>query len=186
MMIYFDGENLVCRYQAMVKNGWVPQRDMVHVPDSLIYRDGMTNLVRFGSHEIIRATYYTSTTGDKDALDLLANQIKQLPVTPRAEASLPCNLTPEVFKRDKGTSRSKGVDIKLTVDVLSQVYKDTVDTVYILTGDGDYVPLMEEVLRHGKQLYVSAFSKGLNPRLPLMADQLSVLDGHCLRHGPPA
>jgi uncharacterized LabA/DUF88 family protein len=65
------------------------------------------------------------------------------------------------------------------------VYKDTVDTVYIVTGDGDYVPLMEEVLRHGKQLYVSAFSNGLSPRLHLMADQFYILDGHMFPHGAP-
>jgi uncharacterized LabA/DUF88 family protein len=183
MMLFFDGENLVCRYQAMLKAGWVSRPDVAYVPDSLIYGDGMANLVVTGFHEIIRATYYTSTTGDEATLAALAEQIKNQNVSPRRGASLPCKLTPQVFKRDKGTSRTKGVDIKLTVDVLSQVYRDTVDTVYIVTGDGDYVPLMEEVLRHGKQLYVSAFSNGLNPRLRMMADQFYIIDGHMFPHG---
>jgi uncharacterized LabA/DUF88 family protein len=185
MMIFFDGENLVCRYQAMLKEGRVPRPDVAHVRDSLIYGDGMANLVQVGFHEIIRATYYTSTMGDEAALAGLADQIKSQNVTPKMGASLPCKLTPQVFRRDKGTSRSKGVDIKLTVDVLSQVYKDTVDTVYIQTGDGDYLPLMEEVQRHGKQLYISAFSNGLNPRLRLLADQFYIIDGHMFPHGAP-
>jgi uncharacterized LabA/DUF88 family protein len=86
---------------------------------------------------------------------VLAQQIKALPVSRHRLASLPCNLTPQVFKRDKGTSRSKGVDIKLTVDVLTQVHNDTVDSVYILSGDGDYLPLMEEGRDHRSRIDVT-------------------------------
>jgi uncharacterized LabA/DUF88 family protein len=186
MMIFFDGENLVARYQAMLKDGWMSRPDMVHVRDSLLYGDGMANLTQIGFHEILRATYYTSTTGDEAALTTLAQQIKSLTVSRNRSASLPCNLTPQVFKRDKGTSRSKGVDIKLTVDVLTQVHNDTVDSVYILSGDGDFLPVMEEVLRHGKQLYVSAFSSGLNARVRQIADQFYLLDYHVFPQGGPS
>jgi hypothetical protein len=119
MMIFFDGENLVCRYQAMLKDGWVSRPDVMHVRDSLIYGDGMAHLVVVGFHEVIRATYYASTTGDETALVALAGQIRNQNLSPSREASLPCKLTPQVFKRDKGTSRSKVVDIKLTVDAVS-------------------------------------------------------------------
>ena len=186
MMIFFDGENLSARYQAMVKNGWIARPDMVHIRDSFIYGDGMAHLALVGFHEVLRATYYTSITGDEAALTALAQQIKSQSVSRHRLASLPCNLTPQVFKRDKGTSRSKGVDIKLTVDVLTQVHNDTVDSVYILSGDGDYLPVMEEVLRHGKQLYVSAFSSGLNPRVQQVADQFYLLEGHVFTNGAPS
>jgi uncharacterized LabA/DUF88 family protein len=186
MMLFFDGENLVARYQSMLKEGWVPRTDVVHVRDSLVHQTDMAYLTRVGFHEVLRATYYTSTTGDDTALNSLAQQIKSLSVSRHRSASLPCNLTPQVFKRDKGMARSKGVDIKLTVDVLMQVHNNTVDSVYLLSGDGDYLPLMEEVLRHGKQLYVSAFSSGLNSRIRQIADQFFLLDDHVFPHGPPA
>ena len=185
MMIFFDGENLAARYQAMVKDGWAARPDMFHTRDSLLYGDGMAHLALVGFHEVLRATYYTSTTGDDAALIALSQQIKALSVSRHRLASLPCNLTPQVFKRDKGTSRSKGVDIKLAVDVLTQVHNDTVDSVYILSGDGDYLPLMDEVLRHGKHLYVSAFSSGLSPKARQVADQFYLLDHHVFPHGAP-
>lgn len=185
LMLFIDGENLVARYQAMLKDGWVPRTDMVHKRDSLVWGNGLAHLTLTGFHEVLRANYYTSTTGDDVALASLAEQIKTLEISRHRLASLPCNLTPQVFRRDKGTSRSKGVDIKLTVDVLTQVHHDTLDSVYILTGDGDYLPLMDEVIRHGKQLYVSAFSSGLNPRAQQRADQFYLLDYHVFRMGGP-
>jgi len=105
MMIFFDGENLTARYQAMVKDGWVARPDMVHSRDSLLYGNGMAHLALVGFHEVLRATYYTSTMGDEASLNALAQQIKSQPVSRHHLTSLPCNLTPQVFKRDKGTSR---------------------------------------------------------------------------------
>jgi uncharacterized protein (TIGR00288 family) len=89
---------------------------------------------------------------------------------------LPRNLTPIVRKRLANTRASKGVDIQLTVDVLGHVYKNNIEAVYIMSGDGDFLPLMEEILRQGKQVYLSAFSSGLNDRLVEIATSFNRLD----------
>lgn len=64
----------------------------------------------------------------------------------------------------------------MSVDILSQIYLDNIDTVYLIAGDGDYLPLISEVIRMGKQIYLSAFSEGLNPKLEVMVDQFNLLD----------
>ena len=45
-----------------------------------------------------------------------------------------------------------------------------------MTGDGDYLPLLLEIQRQGKQVFVAAFSAGLNPMLKRRADQFYLLD----------
>lgn len=43
----------------------------------------------------------------------------------------------------------------MTVDILSNVYQDNLDTVFLVAGDGDYLPLIKEIRRFGKQIYLA-------------------------------
>jgi hypothetical protein len=183
MMVFADGENLVRRFEDSVQAGARPRNDgLVHKPGSLIWHPSFTFAASVGLNEIVRATYYTSMIGGPQDLESLRDQIKALEFQRGRWSELPNNLTPEVFKRDKGTQRSKGVDIKLVVDVLTQVTRDTIDTVMLLSGDGDYLPLVEEVRRTGKQLYLCAFASGLSPTLRHAADHVYLLDNTAFVH----
>jgi len=49
--------------------------------------------------------------------------------------------------------------------------------VLLLSGDGDYAPLIDEVSRNGVQVFLSTFSKGFNPYLRDKVDALYEHDG---------
>jgi uncharacterized LabA/DUF88 family protein len=84
---------------------------------------------------------------------------------------------PEVFKKPRTRERAKGVDIALTKDLLSHAYNDNYDATVLVAGDGDYVPLVNEVKRLGKLVYVVFFSAtGLSPDLRLASDRFFELD----------
>jgi uncharacterized LabA/DUF88 family protein len=72
------------------------------------------------------------------------------------------------------------------VDVLNHVHRDNVDTVLLLSGDGDYMPVIAEVQRCGKQCWVSAFSDGLNEQLKYISDKFYLLDGTMFQPGGPS
>jgi uncharacterized LabA/DUF88 family protein len=55
-------------------------------------------------------------------------------------------------------------------------FTDEIDRVYLASGDGDYLPLIEEVMRRGKQIELLAFSSGLNYTLPYSVDSFNELD----------
>src|SRR5213593_3443500 len=78
LMGFVDGENLVARYQAMIKDGFVPRDDggICHVPDVLVWSPGFTQLASF--HEILRVTYYASVTGDERRQADLKQEIRGL------------------------------------------------------------------------------------------------------------
>jgi uncharacterized LabA/DUF88 family protein len=174
LMIFIDGENLVGGYQRLVSEGRQPTEAVQHLPDVYVWHSSSTALAKVQS--VLRATYYTYAVGSDETLVDINKAIKAMSFTTVRRSGLPQNLTPYVFHKQRREVRAKGVDIKLTVDVLTHVHRNNVDAVYLLTGDGDYAPLIEEVLRSGKQVYVSEFSSGLNPALPKLADDFSLLD----------
>ena len=66
---------------------------------------------------------------------------------------------------------SKGVDISLARDFLGHAYKDDFDAAVLVAGDADFVPLVEDVKRLGKQVFVLFFlSQGLGVELRRHSD----------------
>ena len=134
-----------------------------------------------GLNVVLRATYYTYAVGSLELIDEVASQIQSLrfrQYTVLGEhftSALVQTLYPRVFSKPKNRS-GKGVDIQMTVDVLTNVYQNNLDTVYLVSGDGDYAPLIHEAQRMGKQVIVAALSGGLSPKLRLIADGFIDLD----------
>jgi len=66
----------------------------------------------------------------------------------------------------------------MSVDILTHVFRNNIDIVYLVSGDGDYLPVLQEAVRivKGKQVYVAAFSSGLNESLVTIADKFRLLD----------
>lgn len=132
----------------------------------------------------LRAFYYTSVSGAEDDRLLVRDALKEI------------GFQPMVFKRgnrqrqnggaDKlGESiRSKQVDIQLATDVLSNAFRNNYDAAVLVAGDGDYVPLVEEVKRLGKLVYVFFFRNGLSSELLNAADGFSDITEEFLKTLP--
>jgi uncharacterized LabA/DUF88 family protein len=116
--------------------------------------------------EAVRSYYYTSLTGSEEDLTNVRRALRSLGFEPR------------VFKRDVKGRPSKGVDIGLATDFLSNAFLNNYDAAVLMAGDGDYVPMVEEVKRLGKRVYVTFLEKdaGLNSRLHLVADEFFGLE----------
>lgn len=171
LMVFIDGENMVCRYQGIAKE-CIPNEQVAHLKDVYVW----TPLLDFpvGGYEIIRAYYYISASGDELKLNSITKEVRKFELLLTESNNL--NLYPVIFKKDNKNAKAKGVDIQLTVDVLTHVYQNNVDTVCLFSGDGDYATLIEEVIRRGKKVYVAAFSNGFSPKLKNLADRIIDLD----------
>ena len=53
----------------------------------------------------------------------------------------------------------------MTTDILANVFRNNLDIVYIVTGDGDFLPVIKECVRNGKLVFLAAFEYGINPVL---------------------
>ena len=86
---------------------------------------------------------------------------------------------PVIFRKAKNRSATKGVDIALTTDLLSNAYRNNYDVAVLIAGDGDYVPLVEDVKRLGKLVHVAFLAEeggGLSPELYLASDVFWPID----------
>lgn len=169
-MLFVDGENLTARGQslfhthsrALVEGRFWQDNTYLWLPAPLAQHSGVFVIGYRGMFPMPqRAYYYTTAGGDRQALEAVHDRLQAL------------DFAPVVFPYIKKTGRSKGIDIALARDMLGHAYKDTYDVAVVVTGDADYLPLVDEVQQLGKAVIVSFFggpSNGLDTRLRRAAD----------------
>ncbi len=181
-MLFVDGENLTIRAQAFasannisLKSGPSFMRNVfVWLPGfqagfAMTNTDGAPLQVQ---RSAIRSFYYTSLTGDEEKLNSVRYSLHEL------------GFHAEVLKRKVKGQSAKGVDIALARDLLSHAFHDNYDVAVLVAGDGDFVPLVEEVKRLGKVVYVAFFvgaDFGLSPELDLASDRLFAINDSFLK-----
>lgn len=171
-MVFVDGENLCVRFERMCKEaGKIPLNTVQHEVGAFVWRKGFTFNWPL---DVLRVTYYTSVAGTDDGLKELQDRMAKLHWARSDNHG--GRMVPRVFKKAKSGEKTKSVDINLCVDILRHCYADDLDTVVLMSGDGDYLPLLREVMRRGKQAIVAAFSSGLNPEIGRTVDGLQILD----------
>jgi uncharacterized LabA/DUF88 family protein len=171
-MLFVDGENLTIRAQEFAReHGIELPEDDYFKRDVFIWshRHALDCVVPEPPNldgRAVRAHYYTSLQADVNGIEEVRESLRRI------------GFEPEVFKREKG-GRSKGVDIALARDVLAHAFQGHYDAAVLVAGDGDYVPLVEEVKAQGKRVYVAFFSTerwGLSRRLRREADDFFSID----------
>ena len=174
-MMFVDGENLVMRYQESLTKGKKPRNGVKHEPDCFVWHPDLTKRSAFN---FVRVTYYTSVVGDEpkvlDVKDKLSKIIFEC--DPDRATKLTGQIVPTVFKKPAKSQKTRSVDIRIVIDVMRYAFSSSVDLIYLASGDGDYLPLIAEVMRHGTQVYVGAFSSGLSPDIPHSVDEFFDLD----------
>lgn len=79
-------------------------------------------------------------------------------------------------KRAKGDKRrQKGVDVQLAVDALTFASNGSYDVALIVTGDGDFAPLVEAIRLKGPLAAVCCFMDHVSPELKRTADRVGYL-----------
>ncbi len=181
-LILVDGENLLLRFKSMLDGGAKLLTDgPLYKPDLCVWHREIT---RHEFMEVIRVSYYTTCVGDSDKMTEVINNISSVQYMFegfRGDALRKGRLCPHVFKKGKQNIKTKSVDINICIDALRHTYNDSIDNLYLFSGDGDYIPLIQEVMRQGKRVVVGAFSDGLNRHLQTAADDFINLDKWMIR-----
>lgn len=167
-MCFIDGENLVFRYQDMLKNGAVKESNVEHIQDVFVWHLGLASFLPF-----VRVNYYTSAVGDDCLINDMRDQIGKVHFHYGDEAARVCA---HVFKKPAETKKSKIVDITLAIDALRHAHDANIDVICVYSGDADFVPLVREIMRTGKRVFVGALSSGLAPEMTRIPDRFIDLD----------
>jgi uncharacterized LabA/DUF88 family protein len=174
-MLFVDGENFTIRAQELAKlHKFTLKKGRYYEPNVFVWlpniagRQSIVPNAPVGIQPVAtRAYYYTSAVGDESKL----TQIK--------ESLWGLGFHPEVFKKERQSTRTKGVDIALAKDFLSNAFLNNYDAAVLLAGDADYVPMVNEVKRLGKLVYVIFFHEsglGLSRNLQVASDVFFKID----------
>ena len=155
VMVFVDGENLAIRYKAELGDK-APCNHIAYVPDVMVWSPYASRSK--GPEEYVRRYFYTSTTGDAGVRAQIESKLREAGIE-----------APRVFSRDKN-GRSKQVDITLTTEMLTHAHRDNFDVAVLVSGDGDYVSLVEAVKAEGKRVALWALGSGLSPKLRMASD----------------
>ncbi|MHC4595028.1 MAG: LabA-like NYN domain-containing protein [Planctomycetota bacterium] len=79
------------------------------------------------------------------------------------------------YKPDN-TAYEKGIDILLATDMLSQAYVNGYDSMILVSGDGDYAPVLEEIKKMGKRVENAFFKSIRSDALRRVCDVFISLD----------
>jgi uncharacterized LabA/DUF88 family protein len=77
---------------------------------------------------------------------------------------------------DRDSNTQKEIDVAMSCEILSQAYKDSYDSVIIVSGDRDFRPVIEAVQALGKKGEVAGFSEGMSGMLSGSCDVFHDLD----------
>lgn len=186
-MVFVDGENLLLRFQAMLKAGCIPHGRpqsgldspvTAHSPGRYVWNANIPPALQDGP--LVRVTYYTTFSGASEDLNLMEDEIAGLKANLRLRnghfVNAATSLVPKVYKKQKSGHKTKSVDVNICVDMLLQAHQRGVDDLVLVSGDGDYTPLVSAAMAAGKRVHVAALSSGLSPMMRRVADNFVDLD----------
>jgi len=194
VMFFIDGENLVLRYQDMLKQEYRPLNKIKHEKDVYVWH---SDVIRANVGNIIRVNYYTSAQATEDKILSLSEDIKKIEYLYQGppvgggggrygggikHENFKGHIVPHIFKRNKKSAKKSGiVDISITIDMLHYASLQMLDAIYLIACDGDYIPLIKEVMRRGVRVHLMALSSGLNPNLPISGDEFECIDSRLFK-----
>ena len=91
----------------------------------------------------------------------LVGQLRELIAMRRAELPQACVADLEsLCDRDVTYYVEKQVDVLIAVDMLGMAQRDEYDLAYLLSADGDFVPVVREIQRQGKRVFMASPWRG--------------------------
>jgi len=105
--------------------------------------------------KLIRTNYYISTIDATRSADTAISQQRFLDAL-RHVPYVTIRSRPLTYKNNIPVE--KGVDILIAADMLTGALRDCYDTAILVSGDGDFAPVLDEIKRAGKQVENATFS----------------------------
>ncbi len=174
-MQFIDGKSFTVRAQELLKvSSYEPRDSNFYMKDCFLWPGGDNHAFprpHLADPWPVRSFYYTSVAGGEDMRAGARERIRNL------------GFEPHVFNHEKFPGRTTGADIALTKDILSHAFRGNYEIAVLISGDGAYVPVVEEVQRLGKRVHVHFMSRHANPELKLVADAFEDITPMILRWG---
>ena len=155
VMVFVDGSNL---FWSMKRKGL-----------KLDFYKLVTQLV--GDRFLVRPYYYCSTSvppSERQRKFLYALKYQGFTVVSKPLKAMQIGR--------KTIFIEKGVDVALATDMIAAAFRDLYDTAILVSGNSDYVSVVDEVKRLGKRVEVAAFDFAIARQLKALGDKFVALE----------
>jgi len=168
---------IVYRYPSEKVVIFIDGGNMFHATNALKLKINYKKLVDVLKRDrwLLRAYFYTGVpSGDlpKEVREQLKKQmgfLKELQNLGIKVKTMPLKKTPEGYIE-------KGIDILIATDMISLAFKNAYDTVVLVSGDSDFVPVVEKIQELGKRVENASFKKTSSYELRRVCDEFILLD----------
>lgn len=156
--IYIDGGNL---YRSL-KNLGIPQKSM-----RVDYSAFMQDLV--GDRILVSKRYYVGIVRNADNTEKGEQMVKSQQKFLEYLRTEGFDIKPGKIMYDDGKIREKGVDVKLSVDLVIGAVDNLYDTAIVISSDTDLIPAIKYV-RNAKNKKIEYIGFGANPSLGMIKE----------------
>ncbi|MFQ5772326.1 MAG: NYN domain-containing protein [bacterium] len=132
-----------------------------------------------GGRKLIRINIYVSTLNPEYEPEPSKSQHAWISFLQSTD-SVTVKTRPLRYTPNKQRDREKGIDILLATDMLQQAYVDGYDTMILISGDGDYAPVLEEIKKMGKRVENAFLKESRSNALRSVCDVFIDLDKNVL------
>lgn len=140
-----------------------------------------------GGRKLIRINIYVSTLNPEYEPEPSKSQHAWISFLQGTD-SVTVKTRPLRYTPNKQRDREKGIDILLATDMLQQAYVNGYDSMILVSGDGDYAPVLEEVKKMGKRVENAFLEANRSNALRTVCDVFIELDekflADCLKKKP--
>jgi len=156
--IYIDGGNL---YRSL-KNMGIPQKST-----RVNYTAFIEQLV--GDRKLFSKRYYVGIVRNVDNTEKGEKMVKSQQKFLESLRSEGFDVKPGKIMYDDGKIREKGVDVKLSVDLVIGAVDNLYDTAIVISSDTDLIPAIKYVIKY-KSKKIEYIGFGMNPSLGMIKE----------------
>ncbi|MCB2153793.1 NYN domain-containing protein [bacterium] len=161
-VVLIDGDYLLSNYEKMKNDGWIRASETVHHPGEVVWHRELSSIANR-----LRVEYYVHT--GKGKCEVMRDCIAERCIYGKNATS---TATPIVT-----CSPIKSTAIDFCVNALRYALENICTDIVLVSGDPDYLPLMEELKRLGMRVHARFFDCGtIDPRFHSIPDTFTPLE----------
>ena len=133
---------------------------------------------QINSHMYAIQQRYIEAIKKHDNVHIIEGKYVRKPVLLKRETmnKIKSSLTPD----DLWTYVEKGIDVKISVDMITLALKDVYDTAILVSGDGDFVPVINQLKELRKSVQVAMFMNDNRKSYDLKEHSTSIIRMDCI------
>jgi uncharacterized LabA/DUF88 family protein len=181
--LYIDGENFLFKVKDVLKNAKLikGKSDITRLKIShlkaILSREGAIHKVQFYSARLRRHDNSPSLLKKSEILIESQRQLKRYLTNDGVDFIISGNVRLQSFiagtrrHPEKALFKEKGVDVRLAIDMLTDVCDKKVKTVFLASSDSDMVPAVREMQARKCRVIYVGFATNPNQGLIAVCDQ---------------